>query len=112
MEVVCLSSPLPQLTKDPPKLYPPGKILHVVRDYSNGDNNNNNNKTSNRSSKQQQPKLRDSNENSVSSTYTTGYKIIETDNKAYDEILISPRMWQDHMPQNVLTAMKAVSYPN
>jgi hypothetical protein len=36
------------------------------------------------------------------------FKIIETDNKELNEILISPRMLQDHLPDNIIKCMKAV----
>ena len=37
------------------------------------------------------------------------YKAIWADNKSFDEVLISKRMVQDHMPDNVLGALEKVS---
>ena len=36
------------------------------------------------------------------------YKAIWADNKSFDEVLISKRMVQDHMPDNVLGALEKV----
>ena len=38
------------------------------------------------------------------------YKAIWADNKSFDEVLISKRMVQDHMPDNVLGALEKVSF--
>ena len=40
------------------------------------------------------------------------YKIIEADNSSFDEVLISKRMVQDHMPDTVLKALEEVSVPH
>ena len=40
------------------------------------------------------------------------YKAIWADNKSFDEVLISKRMVQDHMPDNVLDALTQVSFIN
>ena len=36
------------------------------------------------------------------------YQVIEADNKNFNELFISPRMIQDHMPNNLIKCMKAV----
>jgi hypothetical protein len=36
------------------------------------------------------------------------YQVIETENENFNELLISPRMLQDHMPDNLIKCMKAV----
>lgn len=36
------------------------------------------------------------------------YQVIEADNKNFNELLISPRMIHDHMPNNLIKCMKAV----
>jgi hypothetical protein len=38
------------------------------------------------------------------------YKAIWADNKSFDEVLISKRMVQDHMPDNVLDALEQVRF--
>ena len=38
------------------------------------------------------------------------YKAIWADNKSFDEVLISKRMVQDHMPDNVLGALEKVRF--
>ena len=85
---VYLSSPLPlQVTEQSsPSLYPPGRILHIVRKY---------------------PKHEDTTKKQGKVKPTL--QIIDADNHNFNELLISPRMLQDHMPQSVLNAMKAVS---
>ena len=74
------------MSEETPSLYPPGRILHIVRKYP---------KTENKTKKQGKVK--------------PTLQIIEADNHNFNELLISPRMLQDHMPQSVLNAMKAVS---
>jgi hypothetical protein len=172
---VCITSPpMPHPLKGSPKLYPPGRILHVVRKYSrssttiennanydddNADNNCNNkqenrkendnailsneiaekeNETLEKSSsnKSHLARLKHVKGNSTKSQLTSlfgqflsckasfsfsnqkqqqqqhqqqpVYQIIETDNKQFNELLISPRMLQDHMPDNLIRCMKAV----
>jgi 23S rRNA A1618 N6-methylase RlmF len=39
------------------------------------------------------------------------YQAIWANNKDFDEVLISPRMIADHMPDNVLAALKKVLTP-
>lgn len=74
-------------TTDLPKLYPPGRILHIVRQY---------------------PTDRHEKESAYESFAPPVYQIIENDNKHFDELLISPRMIQDHMPDNLIKCMRAV----
>lgn len=38
------------------------------------------------------------------------YQAIWADNTDFDEVLISPRMFKDHMPDKVLTALNKVSF--
>lgn len=38
------------------------------------------------------------------------YQAIWVDNLEFDEVLISPAMIQDHMPDTVLTALNKVSF--
>ncbi|XP_076045042.1 uncharacterized protein LOC143027590 [Oratosquilla oratoria] len=70
------------LTVHPP-LYPPGKILHVVRSH---------------------PEKKQS----WCSSQSPVYQAVWVDNKDFDEVLISPCMIQDHMPDTVLTALTKV----
>ena len=125
-----VNSPLPQVSssaKDLPFLYPPGRILHVVRKYprsqqqSNNVNSNKNRRleTSSTNLKKQNPfnifnslskKLmrKKKNENQTITSSVPVYQVIETDNHQFNELLISPRMLQDHMPDNLIKCMKAV----
>lgn len=64
-------------------LYPPGRILHVVRNHPNK-----------RSHWLARP--------------TPVYQAIWRDNREFDEVLISPCMIQDHMPDKVLKALEKV----
>ena len=91
-ETVYFSSPITQVTQqeDTPSLYPPGRILHIVRKYPRAKNEN----------------IFESNQQKKESST---FQIIEADNRSFHELLISPRMLQDHMPQSILNAMKAVS---
>jgi len=61
-------------------LYPPGRIIHIVRHH---------------------PKTRRGGE--------PAYQGVWADNKDFDEVLISKRMLQDHMPDNVLDALEKAS---
>jgi hypothetical protein len=36
------------------------------------------------------------------------YQIVEADNRQFNQLLISPRMLHDHMPDNLIKCMKAV----
>lgn len=36
------------------------------------------------------------------------YQVIENENTNFNELLISPRMLQDHMPDNLIKCMRAV----
>lgn len=38
------------------------------------------------------------------------YQAIWAENTDFDEVLISPRMFKDHMPDKVLTALNKVSF--
>lgn len=115
-------------SKAGPRLYPPGRILHVVRKYpkTSFDNNrnsinvimdndftklnyqatmvNNNNKCLPAEKRVKFSPL----QNSLSAHSLPVYQIIETDNKHFNELLISPRMLHDHMPDNLIKCMKAV----
>ena len=107
-----------------PILYPPGRILHIVRSYPRGESKTPTNKSkvntmSDRpslkkdttdSKKQFKGFFRDFSKSSVKSSPKPlpVYKVIETDNKELNEILISPRMLQDHLPDNLIRCMKAV----
>lgn len=133
---VCISSPLPQVTsstKNVP-LYPPGRILHVVRKYpklfqlkkkstnvtATADSNYSTRllddkedvtdvkskpfsifKSFKRSATQRLSAKKTKQQVPV-------YQIIETENTEFNELLISPRMLQDHMPDNLIKCMKAV----
>lgn len=171
---VVLESPLPQLKTviDAPKLYPPGRILHIVRKYprqvdetrphcrkettvdsevtniakSTSTVNIYNTRVKTRAtmttiddeptsldqatSSSQDTKAKKTKFdpkrlqrllssrlvslrlNSTSSSGSTQiapvYQVIENDNKKFNELLISPRMLQDHMPNNLIKCMKAV----
>jgi hypothetical protein len=89
-----ISHPEPLISQP---MYPPGRILHIIQKYPFNDNNNNNNNEYTR-------KLGKSTSNSSRLTY----QIIETDNKSLNQILISSRMLKDHVPDNVLKAMREV----
>uniref|UniRef100_A0A8W7Q165 sn-1-specific diacylglycerol lipase n=1 Tax=Anopheles coluzzii TaxID=1518534 RepID=A0A8W7Q165_ANOCL len=62
-------------------LYPPGRIIHIVRHHP--------------AQEEQMLKKRD-----------PVYQAIWADNKDFDEVLISPVMIQDHMPDTVLAALE------
>ncbi|XP_053678204.1 diacylglycerol lipase-alpha [Anopheles nili] len=64
-------------------LYPPGRIIHIVRHHP--------------VQEEQMLKKRD-----------PVYQAIWADNKDFDEVLISPVMIQDHMPDTVLAALEKV----
>ncbi|XP_049300000.1 diacylglycerol lipase-alpha isoform X1 [Anopheles funestus] len=64
-------------------LYPPGRIIHIVRHHP--------------IQEEQMLKKRD-----------PVYQAIWADNKDFDEVLISPVMIQDHMPDTVLAALEKV----
>ncbi|XP_036221138.1 uncharacterized protein inaE isoform X2 [Bactrocera oleae] len=64
-------------------LYPPGRIIHIVRHH---------------------PKP----EESVLKSHEPVYQAIWADTYDFDEVLISPVMLQDHMPDKVLAALKKV----
>ncbi|XP_062538021.1 diacylglycerol lipase-alpha isoform X2 [Armigeres subalbatus] len=65
-------------------LYPPGRIIHIVRHHPSQDD-------------RQMLKKRE-----------PVYQAIWADNTAFDEVLISPVMVQDHMPDKVLAALNKV----
>ena len=62
-------------------LYPPGRIIHIVRHHH-------------------QPRR---------TGEVAAYQGVWADNKDFDSVLISKRMLQDHMPDNVLDALEKVS---
>uniref|UniRef100_A0A182VT40 Diacylglycerol lipase-alpha n=1 Tax=Anopheles minimus TaxID=112268 RepID=A0A182VT40_9DIPT len=64
-------------------LYPPGRIIHIVRHHP----------------MQEEPMLK---------KRDPVYQAIWADNKDFDEVLISPVMIQDHMPDTVLAALEKV----
>ncbi|XP_031627967.1 sn1-specific diacylglycerol lipase alpha isoform X2 [Contarinia nasturtii] len=64
-------------------LYPPGRIIHIVRHHP-------------------------SPEEQVLKTHEPVYQAIWVDNNDFDEVLISPAMIQDHMPDTVLAALNKV----
>uniref|UniRef100_T1JB75 Diacylglycerol lipase-alpha n=1 Tax=Strigamia maritima TaxID=126957 RepID=T1JB75_STRMM len=64
-------------------LYPPGKIIHIVRHHSKKDE---------QLVKQNDPV----------------YQAVWADNTDFDEVLISPVMIQDHMPDKVMEALQKV----
>lgn len=112
---VCISSPLPQVTavhNNGMSMYPPGRILHIVRKYPRPLSS-----TTHYEDEQLNPKLRQHRKSNQlkdmlklnrSSQPLPVYQIIETDNKDFNELLISPRMIQDHLPNNLIKCMKAV----
>ncbi|XP_070074614.1 diacylglycerol lipase-alpha isoform X2 [Drosophila takahashii] len=64
-------------------LYPPGRIIHIVRHHPKPDEN-------------------------VLKNREPVYQAIWADSTDFDEVLISPVMLQDHMPDKVLAALKKV----
>ena len=64
-------------------LYPPGRIIHIVRHHPH------------------QSRRRPGE--------VAAYQGVWADNKDFDSVLISGRMLQDHMPDNVLDALEKVS---
>ena len=135
---VYLTSPLPQVSssvKDLPRLFPPGRILHIVRKYPKSSSSRRASTESQRSEEdleQGEEELKESCEkltatkhafkeykspSSKKNTPTSKsfqtvspvtYQVIETDNKHFNELLISPRMLQDHIPDNLIKCMRAV----
>ncbi|XP_054728869.1 uncharacterized protein LOC129237915 isoform X1 [Anastrepha obliqua] len=72
-------------------LYPPGRIIHIVRHHP----------------KPEEQKY-DSGWRSVLKSHEPVYQAIWADTYDFDEVLISPVMLQDHMPDKVLAALKKV----
>nr|XP_029733226.1 uncharacterized protein LOC109404729 isoform X1 [Aedes albopictus] len=72
-------------------LYPPGRIIHIVRHHPNQDEHKFE-KGWRQMLKKREPV----------------YQAIWADNTAFDEVLISPVMVQDHMPDKVLAALNKV----
>ncbi|KAK3098738.1 hypothetical protein FSP39_022580 [Pinctada imbricata] len=66
-------------------LYPPGKIIHVVRSHPSGKG-----------------------KSSCCKKYKPVYQAIWADNCAFDQVLVSPTMINDHMPDNVMDALEKV----
>ncbi|XP_073834204.1 inactivation no afterpotential E isoform X2 [Musca autumnalis] len=64
-------------------LYPPGRIIHIVRHHPKADEN-------------------------VLKSREPVYQAIWADTTDFDEVLISPVMLQDHMPDKILAALKKV----
>ncbi|KAI1301229.1 Diacylglycerol lipase-alpha [Halotydeus destructor] len=62
-------------------LYPPGKIVHIVRNHAPSDSNER-------------------------AKHDAVYQALWADSKHFDEILISPVMIQDHMPDKILFALE------
>lgn len=95
-----------------PKLYPPGRILHIVRKYPKNsfDLNDSLNETK-ISQKSKHCYFFKENEKDLQQKIKNNlpvYQVIETENENFNELLISPRMLQDHMPDNLIKCMKAV----
>lgn len=88
-----ISHPEPLMSQP---MYPPGRILHIIQKYPSYNKNN---------CEENTRKIGKSTSNSSRLTY----QIIETDNKSLNQILISSRMLKDHVPDNVLKAMREVS---
>ncbi|KAH8272951.1 hypothetical protein KR026_000370 [Drosophila bipectinata] len=72
-------------------LYPPGRIIHIVRHHP----------------KAEEQKY-DSGWRNVLKNREPVYQAIWADSTDFDEVLISPVMLQDHMPDKVLAALKKV----
>ncbi|XP_004527126.2 uncharacterized protein LOC101456038 [Ceratitis capitata] len=72
-------------------LYPPGRIIHIVRHHP----------------KPEEQKY-DSGWRSILKSHEPVYQAIWADTYDFDEVLISPVMLQDHMPDKVLAALKKV----
>ncbi|XP_063850553.1 diacylglycerol lipase-alpha-like isoform X2 [Scylla paramamosain] len=72
-------------------LYPPGRILHVVRNHPD--------------KRQQKHESRFSH---WLGRPTPVYQAVWRDNEEFDEVLVSPCMIQDHMPDKVLKALEKV----
>ncbi|XP_026474659.1 sn1-specific diacylglycerol lipase alpha-like [Ctenocephalides felis] len=68
-------------------LYPPGKIIHIVRNHSG---------------------VIDTTRSASSSSREKTFRAVWCDNADFDEVLISPVMVQDHMPDQVLLALNKV----
>ena len=100
------------------KLYPAGKILHIVRKYSRHNFNDFNALESTTKSAAVRSKATASfcylfkeNETTKESKADQSqpvYQVIEANNENFNDILISPRMIHDHMPDNLIKCMKAV----
>ncbi|KAH8397855.1 hypothetical protein KR222_003985 [Zaprionus bogoriensis] len=72
-------------------LYPPGRIIHIVRHHPKPDE-----------------QKYDSGWRNVLKSREPVYQAIWADSTDFDEVLISPVMLQDHMPDKVLAALKKV----
>jgi hypothetical protein len=92
-------------TNDLSKLYPPGRILHIVRRYYK----NTPTQTQTTSKTTLKTLMNGLSKTKNQQNDKLCYKIIEADNKQFNEILISPRMIQDHMPNHIQKTMKQVN---
>ena len=102
------------------KLYPAGKILHIVRKYSRHNFNDFNalestTKSAAARNKATAPfcyffKENETTRESKVDQSQPVYQVIEANNENFNEILVSPRMIHDHMPDNLIKCMKAVSF--
>ncbi|XP_037727069.1 uncharacterized protein LOC119558020 isoform X4 [Drosophila subpulchrella] len=72
-------------------LYPPGRIIHIVRHHPKPDE-----------------QKYDSGWRNVLKNREPVYQAIWADSTDFDEVLISPVMLQDHMPDKILAALKKV----
>ncbi|XP_073834205.1 inactivation no afterpotential E isoform X3 [Musca autumnalis] len=72
-------------------LYPPGRIIHIVRHHPKADE-----------------KKYDRGWRNVLKSREPVYQAIWADTTDFDEVLISPVMLQDHMPDKILAALKKV----
>uniref|UniRef100_A0A1I8QAG4 Diacylglycerol lipase-alpha n=1 Tax=Stomoxys calcitrans TaxID=35570 RepID=A0A1I8QAG4_STOCA len=72
-------------------LYPPGRIIHIVRHHPKADE-----------------KKYDSGWRNVLKSREPVYQAIWAESTDFDEVLISPVMLQDHMPDKILAALKKV----
>ncbi len=135
-----------KLRHEAPQLYPPGRILHVVRKYPHTafDNRNryhlnylrfflevknylntililsinvimNHDFTKldhNATLKNGLVEKKSVKFNSLNKSMSGPvYQVIENSNNSFNELLISPRMLHDHMPENLIKCMRAVKAP-
>ena len=91
-------------------LCPPGKFFHLMRNYSRKESNVENKANFNGSKRQFKDILKNLNRLKTKAPVKTMpiFEVKETDINELNEILISPQILKDHLPNNLIKCMNAV----